>query len=153
MGIVHVAIYDTALAFEGGYRPYAIRLTAPRGASAAAAIATAAHHTLVGMQPALGLTPAQQAILDGRYADYLAAIPDDGTAKTDGIAVGQQVASAVLALRTNDGRESNPQYGQPPFVPPPPGPGVWDFGGRSGGGSARARYSAARAPERLAIPA
>jgi hypothetical protein len=129
MGIVHVAIYDTALAFEGGYRPYAISLTAPLGASAPAAIATAAHHTLVGLQPALGLTPAQEAILDGLYARYLAAIPDDGASKTDGIAVGHQAASAVLALRAHDGRESNPQYGQPPFVPPPPGPGVWDSGG------------------------
>jgi len=127
MAIVHVAIYDAALAFEGGYQPYAISLTAPPDASAPAAIATAAHHTLVGMQPYLGLTPSQQAILDGRYAEYLAAIPD-GTAKTDGIAVGEQAAAAVLALRQNDGREANPQYGQPPFVPPPPGPGVWDPG-------------------------
>src|SRR5687768_18059471 len=39
------------------------------------------------------LTPAQQAILDGRYAAYLAAIPD-GTGKTDGIAVGEQAAAA-----------------------------------------------------------
>jgi hypothetical protein len=127
MGIVHAAIYDTALAFGGGYRPYAINLVAPPGASPDAAIATTAHHTLIGMQPYLGLTPAQQAILDGRYAAYLAAIPD-GTAKTDGIAVGEQVASAVLALRENDGRGATPVYGQPPFVPPPAGPGVWDPG-------------------------
>ena len=127
MGIVHVAIYDTALAFEGGYRPYAIGLTAPVGASSAAATATAAHHTLIGLQPELGLTPAQQAILDGRYASYMAAIPE-GTAKTDGIVVGEQVASVVLALRVNDGRGANPVYGQPPFVPPPAGPGIWDRG-------------------------
>ena len=29
MGIVHVAIYDAAVAIEGGYRPYAIALSAP----------------------------------------------------------------------------------------------------------------------------
>src|SRR5207237_10053581 len=98
MGIVHAAIYDAAVAIEGGYRPYAISLTARPGASPAAAIATAAHHVLVGLQPELGLTPAQQAILDGRYADYLAAIPD-GTAKTDGIAVGEQVAAAARRPR------------------------------------------------------
>jgi hypothetical protein len=125
MGIVHVAIYDAAVAIEGGYEPYAIELTAPPDTSPAAAIATAAHHTLVGLQPALGLTPAQQAILDGRYDDYLAAVPD-GAAKTRGIAVGEQVAAAVLALRMNDGREANPQFGQPPFVPPPSAPGVWE---------------------------
>ena len=122
MGIVHVAIYDAAVAIEGGYKPYAIQLTAPPDTSAAAAIATAAHHTLVGLQPALGLTPAQQGILDGDYAAYLAAIPD-GTAKTNGITIGEQVASAVLALRSNDGREQNPTLAD--LNPPAPGPGVW----------------------------
>jgi hypothetical protein len=125
MGIVHVAIYDAAVAIEGGYRAYAIPLTAPPDTSPAAAIATAAHHVLVGLQPALGLTPAQQGILDGDYAAYLAAIPD-GAAKTNGISVGEQVAAAVLALRANDGREKNPQPSD--LNPPPPGPGVWSPG-------------------------
>jgi hypothetical protein len=71
------------------------------------------------------LTSSQQAILDGDYTAYLAAIPD-GPAKTTGIAVGVQVATAVLSLRANDGREQNPQFGRPPFVPPPTGPGVWE---------------------------
>jgi hypothetical protein len=122
MGIVHVAIYDAAVALEGGYKAYAIQLTAPAETSAAAAIATAAHSTLVGLQPALGLTPAQQAILDGDYATYLAAIPD-GTAKTNGISIGDQVAAAVLALRANDGRDKNPTVAD--LNPPAPGPGVW----------------------------
>src|ERR1044071_10505524 len=60
MGIVHAAIYDAAVAIAGGYRPYAGSLTAPADTSAKAAIATAAHHTLVGLQPALGLTATQQ---------------------------------------------------------------------------------------------
>jgi hypothetical protein len=123
MGIVHAAIYDAAVAIEGGYEPYAITLIAPPDTSSAAAIATAAHHTLIGLQPPLGLTPAQQAILDGDYANYLAAIPD-GTAKTNGIAIGEQVAAAVVALRANDGRERNPTLGD--LNPPPPGPGVWE---------------------------
>src|SRR6516225_7777328 len=63
MGIAHVAIYDAAVAIEGGYRPYAIALSAP-DASPEAAIATAAHDTLVGL-PALGLSPGQEGILDG----------------------------------------------------------------------------------------
>jgi PAP2 superfamily len=129
MGIVHAAIYDAAVATEGGYRSYAITLNAP-DASPEAAIATAAHHTLVGppdigLQPALGLTPAQQAILDGDYAAYMDAIPDS-QAKISGIAVGAQVAAAILALRANDGREANPEFGKPPFVPPASGPGVWE---------------------------
>jgi hypothetical protein len=123
MGVVHAAIYDAAVAIEGGYKPYAIDLTAPPDTSPAAAIATAAHDTLVGLQPALGLTPAQQAILDGDYSTYLAAIPD-GAAKTNGIDIGRRVAAAMVALRTNDGREKNPQIGD--LNPPPPGPGVWE---------------------------
>src|SRR5213595_1994618 len=124
MGIVHAAIYDAAVAIEGGYEPYAIALTAsPDTTSPAAAIATAAHHTLIGLQPALGLTPAQQAILDADYANYLAAIPH-GSAKTNGIAVGEQVAAAMVALRTNDGRERNPTLAD--LNPPPPGPGIWE---------------------------
>jgi hypothetical protein len=37
MGIVHAAIYDAAVAIEGGYEPYAIALTAPPDTSSAAA--------------------------------------------------------------------------------------------------------------------
>jgi hypothetical protein len=122
MGIVHTAIYDAARAIEGGYQPYAIDLTAPADTSSAAAIATAAHDTLVGLQPALGLTPEQQAVLDADYAAYLAAIPD-GTAKENGITVGGHVAEAVLALRQNDGRDQNPTLAD--LNPAPPGPGVW----------------------------
>ena len=122
MGIVHAAIYDAAVAIEGGYRPYAVSLTAPADTSAAAAIATAAHHTLIGLQPQLGLNASQQAILDGDYAAYLAAIPDDA-AKTNGIAIGEQVAAAVVALRANDGREKNPTVVD--LGPPAAGSGVW----------------------------
>lgn len=125
MGIVHVAMYDAAVAIAGGYRPYAAALTSPPDTSAAAAISTAAHHTLVGLQPALALTAAQQAVLDGRYAAYLGDIPD-GLAKTNGIVLGEQAASAVLALRANDGRENNPQVAD--LNPPPPGAGIWDPG-------------------------
>jgi len=123
MGIVHAAIYDAALAIEGGYQPYAIRLTAPMDTSPTAAIATATHHTLIGLQPALGLTPAQQAILDGDYTNYMAAIPND-SAKGNGIMIGEQVAAAVLALRAGDGRDSNPTLSD--LNPPPAGPGIWE---------------------------
>lgn len=125
MGIVHAAIYDAAVAIEGGYKPYAIRLKAPRETSPAAAVATAAHDALVGLQPQLGLTPAQQAILDGDYAAYIGEIPD-GDAKANGIRVGQTVAAAVLALRVNDGLERNPTLAD--LHPPAAGLGVWDPG-------------------------
>lgn len=120
MGIVHVAIYDAAVAIEGGSTPYAIARSAP-GASPEAAIATAARDTLVGL-PGLGLSPTQQAILDGDYAAYVNAIPG-GSAKDSGIDVGRKVAAAVLALRKNDGLEKNPLFAD--LNPPPPGPGIW----------------------------
>jgi hypothetical protein len=122
MGIVHVAIYDAAVAIEGGYRPYAQIPSAPADTSPEAAIATAAYGTLIGLQPALGLNSSQLAILDGDYAAYLAAVPDE-QAKLDGIAVGAQAAQAVLARRTNDGRGCTTTLAD--LGLPAPGPGVW----------------------------
>ena len=122
MGIVHVAIYDATVAIKGGYQPYAATPTAPAHTSPAATIATAAYDTLTGLQPQLG---ANQAILDGDYAAYLAAIPD-GTAKSNGIAIGATVARAVLALRANDGRGCGTTVTD--LGLPAPAPGVWQPG-------------------------
>jgi hypothetical protein len=112
MAIVHVAMYDAAVAMAGGYRPYAVALTAPSDTAPAAAIAAAAHGVLVG------LLPAQQADLDNRFADYVSALPHNA-AKTNGIAIGEQVAAAIVALRANDGRNANPEYVQ--HLPRSPG--------------------------------
>jgi hypothetical protein len=119
MGIVHVAIYDAAVAIEGAHQPYAIALSAPPDTSPEAAIATAAYDTLNGLQPQPG---ANQTILDSDYAAYMAGIPD-GAAKTNGISIGEQVAQAVVVLRTNDGREKNPSLSD--LSPPPADPGTW----------------------------
>ncbi len=119
MGIVHVALYDAAVAIGGGYAPYAISLHAP-GASPEAALATAAYLTLLGL-PALGLGP-NALVLASDYDAYLAAIPDGG-AKADGILVGLEVAAAVLDRRSHDGLELNPTLEA--LDPPSPGPGVW----------------------------
>ena len=115
MGIVHVAMYDTAVALQPGDRPYAIDLKTSDETSPAAAIATAAHRVLVALLPAL------RGELDKRYAEYLSALPNDA-AKTAGIAVGEQVAAGIVALRANDGRNADPRYVQQP----PPGPGVFE---------------------------
>jgi hypothetical protein len=125
MGIVHVAIYDAAVAIEGGYKPYGpVTITAPAGSSPEAAIATAAYDTLTGLQPQLG---ANQTILDDDYTAYKAAIPDgtpeESAAKANGIAVGEQVAEAIVALRTNDGRGCTTTLAD--LGLPGPAPGVW----------------------------
>lgn len=112
MGLVHSAMHDVALALTD----------AGVGTDAKAAIATGVHHTLVGLQPALGLSASQQAILDAQYETFMAGIAD-GVTKSSGIALGARVASAFLATRRSDGRESNPMLSD--FRPPLPGPGVW----------------------------
>lgn len=119
MAIVHVAIYDAALAIDGGYQPYAATPHAPAHTSPEAAVATAAYDALTGLQPLLG---ANQSILDGDHAAYLAAIPD-GIPKSRGIAIGAQVARAVLALRSNDGRGCSTTLSD--LGLPASGPGVW----------------------------
>jgi hypothetical protein len=125
MGIVHAAMYDAVVAIEGRYQPYAMSVTAPPDTSAEAAVATAAHHTLIGLQPALGLSDTQERFFTDRYNRYMERILD-GQAKENGLAIGAQAAESVLALRENDGREKNPT--REDLDPPPPGPGVWDEG-------------------------
>ena len=108
--MVQVAVHDALNAIEHRYEPYAIAADAP-GASADAAVASAAYHVLVGMFPYEATT------LDPLYANALAAIPD-GQAKTDGIAVGQTVAQGILDLRANDNSAPNTSY---TFGPADPG--------------------------------
>jgi hypothetical protein len=110
MAIVHAAMYDVAVAIHGGYRPYVIPLTAAAETLPAAAIAAAAHHVLVG------LLPTQVEDLDNRYAEYLSRFPN-AVAKTNGVVLGEQVATAILAMRANDGRTAEVQHVQPRFVP------------------------------------
>src|SRR5262249_22812029 len=88
-----------------------------RPASGEAAAATAAHHVLVA------LFPDQAADLDAKYAASLSALPDD-VARTNGIAVGEEAAIAVLNARAQDGRDTIVTYvpgsGPGVWVPPPP---------------------------------
>ena len=114
LGIEHIAIYDTAVALGLRADPFVIRVRARPGTSAAAAIATAAHHVLVAR------VPAQRAFLDEKYQQYLAGV-SDGTAKQRGIWLGARVATAVLAWRAGDGLD-NPV----PYLQPEAGPGVWE---------------------------
>ncbi|MDD9368688.1 MAG: vanadium-dependent haloperoxidase [Acidimicrobiales bacterium] len=112
---VSIAVYDSVVAIEGGYEPFAVELDAPRRASTEAAVAAAAHRVLVHHLPAQAGT-----ILDPAYAASLAAIPD-GRAKTQGIATGEDVASQLIALRAGDGFRAPVTY----TPPDPPVPGVW----------------------------
>ena len=113
LAMVHLAIYDAVNAIEGvPFESYASVPIVDRPASAEAAAATAAYDVLVA------LFPAQVVDLDAKYAASLAALPDD-IAKVNGIAVGQQAASAILNARAQDGRDATVIY------VPGSGPGVW----------------------------
>jgi hypothetical protein len=134
MAYVSAAIYDAVVVIKGGYEPYGLdrdacsatqnsqahgtgsAIEANPGASVQAAVATAAYQTL------LKYFPIDAATLGARYAESLAAIPDNAS-KQDGIAVGQAVAHELICLRAGDNlppyKESSSVQGRDP------GPGVW----------------------------
>ena len=122
LAMVQGAVYDAVNMIDGGYQPYLADLPpASASASQAAAVATAAHHTLTGMQLVPPLSGAIVDRLDALLADSLALATDaDGPAAVAaGIAVGEAAAAAMLAERADDGR-----YGSFAF-PVGTAPGEW----------------------------
>jgi hypothetical protein len=105
--MLHAAIFDAVNNIDRDFEPYAVRHThvSPR-ASAEAAADQAAHDVLISLYPAFATT------LDSELQQDLAQIPY-GRDKADGIEEGQDVAAAILALRSNDGSA----VVLPPFVP------------------------------------
>jgi hypothetical protein len=112
LAMVHLAIFDSVNAIDRRFTPYAAESLADPAASPEAATVAAAHAVLVN------LYPSRQADLDAAYAASLASIPD-GSAKTEGIAVGESVAAVILALRSADGSAVTLPYSVAP------GPGVY----------------------------
>jgi hypothetical protein len=104
LATLHVAIYDAVNAIVGGYEPYNVTPSSPTsGASVDAAASAAACKVLQGLFPNRGTQYASAC------TTYLGSIPE-GDAKTKGIAVGEEVALEILALRANDGRSTNVIY-------------------------------------------
>src|ERR1700733_9420097 len=97
LAYVHLAIYDAVTAIDHRFRPYGPELSAPPDASEGAATIAAAYDTLNYYFPDQGATLLTQ------YNAALSAIPD-GSAKTEGISVGQAAANSIIALRAGDGR-------------------------------------------------
>jgi hypothetical protein len=112
LAMMHLAIFDSVNAIDRRFTPYAVEALADPGASPQAATVAAAHAVLVN------LYPSRQADLDLAYAASLTAIPD-GSAKTEGISVGESVAAVILALRSSDGSAVTLPYTLPP------GPGIY----------------------------
>ena len=108
--IVQLAVFEAVNAITRDYRPYLGSIVAPRGASADAAAVEAAYRVLSTYFAASAST------LSTARANSLALIPD-GQSKNDGIATGDAAASAMIALRANDG-SSPAQFKIPgPAVP------------------------------------
>jgi Vanadium chloroperoxidase N-terminal domain/FG-GAP-like repeat/PAP2 superfamily/FG-GAP repeat len=102
LAIVHAAIYDAVDSIAHAYQPYEFQVAAAPGASIEAAAAAAGHDTLVALYPSM------QATFDAALAQDLAGFP--GPSGQAGAMVGHQVATQLLALRQNDGSQSNPPY-------------------------------------------
>ncbi len=121
LSLVHIAMYDAINAIRPRYRSYLPQqpATNPRGASPEAAAATAAYGVLRYN------FPSRTVALDASYAASIAAIPD-GSAKSLGIAVGNEVAQNVINWRMNDGRYAVVPYtfgsGPGVYQATPPGP-------------------------------
>jgi hypothetical protein len=105
--MLHAAIFDAVNNIDRDFEPYAVRHPhVSRRASAEAAADQAAHDVLISLYPAFA------AMLDSQLQQDLEPIPY-GPDKTEGIKEGQDVAAAILALRSNDGSAAV----LPPFVP------------------------------------
>jgi hypothetical protein len=103
LAIEHVAMFDAYNSIHLDYTPYLTQVPDAQGASDVAAVAQAAHDTIVA------LYPHQQALVDTALTQTLRRVPD-GAPKTQGIAVGQFVAQAILAARANDGAQIPGNY-------------------------------------------
>jgi membrane-associated phospholipid phosphatase len=106
LAILHAAIYDAVDSIEHTSAPYAISIKAPRRADPTAAAAAAGYAVLAD------LYPSQQETISSEFDSLLSPIPN-GYHKYEGVRTGEAVASALLALRADDGSSLQ----QPAFTP------------------------------------
>src|SRR5262249_19194639 len=103
LAIVHAAMFDAWNSINHQYTPYLTEAPNADGASDEAAVAKAAHDTLVAMYPH------QQAFIDSALTETLSHGPN-GEAQTRGVSRGKYVAQQTLAARANDGPQSPGVY-------------------------------------------
>ena len=100
---VQLAMFDAVNSVERRYRPYRLAVTTAKETSQEAAAAVAAGMVLAGLHPN------ETEELNSVMGAYLAAIPP-GTAKSEGIKVGQEVAAKIVAERKVDGADAPDAY-------------------------------------------
>jgi hypothetical protein len=103
MAIVQTAVYEAVNAITKRYPPLQADIQPAEGASIDVAVASANYTALKR------LLPDQVAAIDSAYDSALSAIRD-GKPKSDGIAIGERAAEAVLAMRENDGATGLESY-------------------------------------------
>lgn len=101
MAVVQGAVFDAVNSIDERFTPYLIDADEAPGASVDAAVAQAAHDTLVAMYPK------QKATFDARLTEALAAVP---SGKAEGVAVGAKAAAAMLKARATDGSGTSNIY-------------------------------------------
>jgi hypothetical protein len=111
--ITQLAVFEAVNAITGDYKPYLGTISAPADASPEAAAVAAAYTVLKQY------FPAAVSSLDAARAASLAMIPE-GPGKSNGLAVGEAAAAAMIALRSNDGA-SPPEF----YLPSSSDPGEW----------------------------
>ena len=100
--IMHAAIYDAVNAIDRTHAPYLVKVDGVRKhASQEAAAAGAAHEVLAALYPSF------KAMLDADLQESLANI-GSGREVNEGLQLGQDVGSQVLALRSSDGSDAPP---------------------------------------------
>jgi len=120
MAIVHIAMFEAANAVRRRYHSYVGVSRAPGGTSFDAAVATAAHDTLVAM------FPSQAAAFHRRLAEDLFRIPPRlMLAVFKGVMVGRRAAAVILDLRSDDGSDHAEPHMYEDYSPGD-GPGIWD---------------------------
>jgi hypothetical protein len=90
IALVQAAVHDAVQAIDGRFEPYEVEILGAVGSREVAA-AAAAYSVLIGLYPSQGA-------LTTTYNDY---VNVHGLQSDPGLAVGQQVAAAILALRRN----------------------------------------------------
>jgi PAP2 superfamily len=126
MAIVQVSVFEAVNAVSGRYPPQRAKLAPAPHASVEAAVAAATRTALAK------LMPAQQPAIDADYKALLGRVPD-GSAKTAGIALGEQAATAIVALCADDGALAPDVYrphAAPGVYVPTTGPAVPHWGAR-----------------------
>ena len=112
LAMVHVAMSDAINSVRGRFTRYNATIAVIPSASAEAAAASAARKVLTE------LFANQKTNIDEAYAASIRSIPE-GESKTQGVMLGEQVATAILAERANDGTD------MPDTYRPLTRPGVW----------------------------